>query len=113
MSTARILTSLLVVSAILANIEQIPFAYWGLVLVVLGLVAGAMSEDAGQVTQRMVIYLVAIALPTIAGSLNEIPMIGHWVNHVLGDLATGIQGMAVAIFMVALWGRIMPPARPY
>ena len=72
-----------------------------------------MSEDAGQVTQRMVIYLVAIALPTIAGSLNEIPMIGHWVNHVLGDLATGIQGMAVAIFMVALWGRIMPPARPY
>ena len=55
MSTSRILTILLVVAAILASIPAISMQYWHLILVVLGLVAGAMSEDAGQVTQRMVI----------------------------------------------------------
>jgi hypothetical protein len=113
MSTSRILTILLVVAAILASIPAISMQYWHLILVVLGLVAGAMSEDAGQVTQRMVIYLVALALPEIAKSMGAIPEIGDHITRALTHLALGIQGMAVAIFMMALWGRIMPPARPY
>ena len=47
MSSDRILLILIVVVSILAAIPQlaVQFAYWGMVLVVLGLVAGGMGEN--------------------------------------------------------------------
>ena len=103
----RILVCLLVVVAILAAIPQAMFLPWGLVLVLLGLVAGALGKF-GDATDRIVIYVAAIALPVFSDSLDAIPTIGPWVNQVLDHLATGVQGMAVAILVVALYGRIMP-----
>ena len=108
--TDRILVSLLVVVAILAAIPQAMFLPWGIVLVLLGLIAGAMGK-AGDTTDRIVIYVAAFALPVFSDSLDVIPTIGPWVNQVLDHLATGIQGMAVAIFVVAIYGRIIPGAK--
>ena len=106
----RILVSLLVVVAILAAIPQAMFLPWGIVLVLLGLIAGAMGKS-GDATDRIVIYVAAFALPVFSNSLDVIPTIGPWVNQVLDHLATGIQGMAVAIFVVAIYGRIIPGAK--
>jgi len=107
MRAERILVALLVVVAVVAAIPQLAFAPWGIVLVVLGLVAGAIGKS-GNVMDRMVIYLAAIALPVFSNSLDVIPIIGPLVNQVLQHLSTGIQGMAVTILMVAIYGRIMP-----
>lgn len=107
MNSDRILVALLVVVAVVAAIPQLAFAPWGIALVVLGLVAGAMGQS-GNVMDRVVIYLAAIALPVFSNSLDVIPVIGPLVNQVLQHLSTGIQGMAVAILVVAIYGRIMP-----
>jgi hypothetical protein len=108
--SSRILVSLLVVVAILAAIPQAMFAPWGLVLVLLGLIAGAMGKF-DSAADRTVIYVAAIALPVFSDSLDVIPAIGPWVNQVLDGVATGIQGMAVAIIVLAIYGRIVPGSR--
>ena len=106
----RILVTLLVVVAIVAAIPQAMFAPWGLVLVVLGLIAGALGNSSNAI-DRILIYVLAIALPAFSDSLNAIPTIGPWVNQVLDNLATGVQGMAVAIVVIAIYGRLMPGAK--
>jgi hypothetical protein len=106
----RILVCLLVVVAILATIPQAMFLPWGIVLVLLGLIAGAMGQS-GDAADRTVIYVAAIALPVFSNSLDVIPTVGPWVNQVLDYVATGIQGMAVAIFVVAIYGRLMPGSK--
>ena len=72
MNSDRILVALLVVVAVVAAIPQLAFAPWGIALVVLGLVAGAMGQS-GNVMDRVVIYLAAIALPVFSNSLDVIP----------------------------------------
>ena len=110
MSSDRILLILIVVVSILAVIPQLAaqFAYWGLVLVVLGLVAGGMGEYGSDMTQRILIYVIAVSLTQITGSLDAIPTVGPWVGHVLNNMATGIQGIAIAVFVLAMYERIMP-----
>ena len=107
----RILLTLIVVVAILGTIpavaEAVPYA--GLALVILGLVAGVMGESP-DVSQRTAIYVVAVALPLISDSLDAIAVVGPWVNSVLDGVATGIQGMAVALVLMQLKARIMPAA---
>lgn len=110
MNLERILMILIVVAAILTAIPQIPVPgqIWGVILVVLGLVAGLTSPSADDITQRLVVYVIAALLPTISNSLDPIWVVGPWVNSVLDNLATGIQGMAIGLLLMALRGRIMP-----
>ena len=79
---------------------QVEADYPRLVADAVPLGGGALGES-GDATDRIVIYVAAFALPVFLDSLDVIPTIGPWVNQVLDDLATGIQGMAVAIFVVA------------
>ena len=108
----RILLALIVVVAILGTVpaiaEAVPYA--GLALVVLGLVAGFMGSDNADVNQRTVIYVVAVTLPIFSDSLDAIAVVGPWVNSVLDGVATGVQGMAVALVLMQLKARIMPAA---
>ena len=106
MNSERILLALLLVVAVLAAIPQIDIpmiagkSTLGLILVVLGLIGGALGNY-GNATDRIVVYVAAIAVPEFAGSLDAIPtVVGPWVHQVLAHVATGIQGMAVSIFVV-------------
>lgn len=111
MNDERILVYLLVVVAILAAIPQSAmFLPWGIFLVLLGLIGGLRGES-GDAADRTVIYVAAFALPVFSDSLDVIPTIGPWVNQVLDHFALGIQGMAVAIFVMAIYGRLMPGAK--
>ena len=107
MNSERILLCLVIVVAILASIPQISIPQVGLILVVLGLIGGALGNY-GNATDRIVIYLAAIAVPVFAGSLDAIPVVGPLVHQVLGHVATGIQGMSVSIFVLAIYGRLVP-----
>ena len=57
--------------AILACIPQIPFAYWPLVLVVIGLVYGGMHAEDDLLT-RLGYIVIAAALPLVADNLDSI-----------------------------------------
>ena len=110
MSSDRILLILIVVVSILAAIPQIAstFAMWGLVLVLLGLIAGFMGGYASDSTQRILIYVVAAFIGGIANSLDSIMVVGPWLNAVIDNMQIGIRGIAVAVFMLAMYERIMP-----
>ena len=110
MNLERILMILILAAAILAAVPQIPVPgeIWGVILVVVGLVAGVTATSMDDITQRVAVYVIAAVLPTISNSLDTIWVVGPWVNTVLDHLATGIQGMAIGVLFMALWGRIMP-----
>ena len=112
MNLERILTLLILVVAILAAIPQIPVAagIWGVALVLIGLASGLMSP-AGDITQRIAIYVIAATLPTISNALDPIWVVGPWVNTVLDSMATGIQGMALGLFLMAFKDRVLPAAQ--
>lgn len=103
----RIVLIALIAIAVLASIPQIPVnaQIWGAVLVIIGLVAGVMLnyED---VMQRLMVYVIAAVLPTISDSLDNIWVVGPWVNTLLDNLATGLQGMALGLFAMALLARL-------
>ena len=111
MNLERILLIVVVAVAVLAAIPQVPVdaSIWGLILVLAGLVAGVMNSN-DDASERLLVYVIAVALPTIAGSLDSIPVVGPWVGAVLGSVATGLQGLAVGLFLMALKNRLMPAA---
>ena len=93
--------------ALLASIQQIPVdaQIWGAILVIVGIVGGVMLAYQN-VIDRVLIYVVAVALPIFDDSLNNIWVVGPWINTLLDNLATGIQGLAVGVLVMGLLARI-------
>ncbi len=96
----------LIALGVLASIPQIPVSadLWATILVIVGVIAGVMVkyEDVGQ---RTLIYVVAVAAPMFSDNLDVIPVIGPWVNGLIDNIAVGIAGMAVALFLTGLIAR--------
>ena len=90
-----------VLVAVIAAVAPDVFAYFPLVLVLLGLVAGFMRpiED---VPTRVLYYVLAVALPSIADNLDAVPGIGAYANSFLDQLAVVVAGVAIANFIVAM-----------
>ena len=95
------------VLALLASIPQIPLEadLWGALLVIIGLVGGVMLNYPDLV-QRVLVYVIAATLATLANSLDYIWVVGPWVNIFLDNFATGIQGMAIGLFIIGMISRI-------
>ena len=81
--------------------------YWPLILVLLGLVHGFASREMDR-TIIVTVLVAAVALPTIADSLDAIPTIGSYLNAIIDNFAIAIAGYAVACFVWDIWSRIMP-----
>ena len=90
-----------VLVAVIAAVAPDVFAYFPLVLVLLGLVAGLMRpvED---VSRRVALYVLAAMLPGIADNLDAVPGIGAYANSFLDQLAVVVAGVAIANFIVAM-----------
>ena len=106
MNQERLYIIALIVVALLASIPQIPVdaALWGAILVIVGIVGGVMVNYE-ELMQRIVIYIVAAVLPIIDDSLGYIPVVGDWLNGYFDHVATGVQGMAMGLFVMALIAR--------
>ena len=114
--------TLLLVSVVLAAVATLlpdMFAYYGLVLVLLGLVMG-IANPIEDVATRVAIYVLAVLLPVIAdaggdpargtpndGVLMDIPVLGEFLVGFLGNLATVIAGVAIASFLLVLYKGLM------
>ena len=81
--------------------------YWPLILVLLGLVHGFASREMDR-TIIVTVLVAAVALPTIADSLDAIPTIGSYLNAIIDNFAIAIAGYAIACFAWDIWSRIMP-----
>ena len=112
MNQERIFISALLVLAVLASIPQIPVdaQIWGVILVVVGIVGGVITnyED---LSQRLIVYVVAVALPVFSNSLDAIWVVGPWVNTLLDNVAIGLQGTAVGLFAMGMVGRLTGPTK--
>lgn len=106
MNQERIYILAIAAVALLASIPQIPLdaGIWGAILVIIGLVGGVMLNYPEPI-QRVLVYVVAATLATLANSLDHIWVVGPWVNGFLDNVATGIQGMAVGLIIMGLIAR--------
>ena len=81
MKSERILFSALVVVAILGAIPQLANPAWLTILVLLGLIGGAMAGNP-EPSERVLVYVLAGSLPYFSNNLDQIPAIGAWLNLV-------------------------------
>ena len=94
--------------AILAVVPAVPGGeYAALILVGLGLISGFMNPEDDLLT-RLALIVVAVALPTVANSLDAIPVVGGFVNSILDNVAVAIAGIVVANVLLQIYGRLMP-----
>ena len=108
MSSDRILMILMTAVAILAVVPAVPGGeYAALILVGLGLISGFMNPEDDLLT-RLVLIVLAVALPTIANSLDAIPVVGGFVNNILDNVAVAIAGIVVANVLLQIYARLMP-----
>lgn len=107
MKQEQLFLIVLLVVALLASIPQIPVdaQIWSAILAIVGIVAGVVVNY-GDLHQRTVIYVLAFAITVFDNSLDAIWVIGPWLNMLLDHVATGIQGMAVGLFAMALIARL-------
>ena len=108
MSSDRILMILMTAVAILAVVPAVPGGeYAALILVGLGLISGFMNPEDDLLT-RLALIVVAVALPTVANSLDAIPVVGGFVNSILDNVAVAIAGIVVANVLLQIYARLMP-----
>ena len=107
MKQERIYLAVLLVISVLASIPQIAIEaqLWAAILAIVGILAGVMIAYT-ELTERTLIYVLAIALPVFSDCLDAIWVVGPWLNTLLDNMAMGIQGMAVGLFAVALLARL-------
>ena len=95
------ITILGILVAILAVFVEQVGAHAGLALVVLGLISGFMSPVA-DMAGRMAYTVAAVAMPTVANSMDAIPAVGAPLNAIIDNIAVMLAGMVVANFLLAV-----------
>lgn len=95
--------ALYIVIAIVAGFVTLGAFNVGLVLLVLGLIAGLSMPR-----ERLVLAMVAVlALPLIGSALSQIPAIGTQLNTVMSNLQTGVAGAAATALAIMLYELVM------
>ncbi|MDG2421065.1 MAG: hypothetical protein P8N40_05150 [Gammaproteobacteria bacterium] len=105
MNLEKSLMAAMVLIAIAASVVTIPYS--ALILLLLGIVSSIMSPVT-EIVERTAYLIVAVAAPNAADNLNEIPMIGEYLNTSIDGIAIAAAGMWVASFTIALINRIKP-----
>ncbi len=106
MSSDRIMVLVAVVAAVLAVFVS-AFAYWALVLLVLGLVYGFMHTETDLV-RASAYTIAAIGLPIVANQLDVIPVVGGYLNSIIDMFAIAIAGNVIANWIMDMKNRIIP-----
>jgi hypothetical protein len=92
MDAKKIVLILGLLVALLAAFVNIP--YVGLVLLVLGLVKGVIGVAD---SDRILFLVMAVALGSVAGSLDVVPELGHILTAILMNVSAFISAAALAV----------------
>jgi|TARA_B110000495_G_C22433701_1_gene272902 hypothetical protein len=101
MNVGKIVTQLAVLAAVLVGVG-VPIPEAGIVIAVLGGVAGYYSED------RQGLLIGAIALSIVAGGLGAIPAVGGYITGIVEALAGVAAAGAVVSLLVATFEKVKP-----
>ena len=101
MNANQMITILGILVAILAVFVEQVGAHAGLVLVALGLISGFINPVA-DMAGRMAYTIAAVAMPTVANSMDAIPAVGAPLNAIIDNIAVMLAGMVVANFLLAV-----------
>lgn len=103
----RVVIGVTALVAVIAGVAPgvLPDSATGLILVLAGLIWGAMAVDAEDSVQFLA---VAIAVGAAAGSdvLNHIPAVGMMLDGVLGGLSVALYGGVASVAAVRLVNRL-------
>ncbi len=81
----------------------VSFPHAGLLMVFLGLVIGFIGVPE---ERRILYFIMAVTLATVAGTLGPIPMVGEYLTAILTNLSTVINAGAVAVILVIVYERV-------
>lgn len=104
MSMDRILMVIAVLLALVAAF--VVLEWWALILVFLGLLNGFFSQLT-DMAARTADTVAAIALPTLAKTLDAIPVAGPCLNAIIDNFAVIIAGIVIANFLLVIVSRLM------
>lgn len=88
--------------AVIAALIKIP--YIALLLVLLGLVKGAVYVDE---SDQLFFMVLAVALASVAGSLDVIPGLGPYLTAMLTNISAFISTAALAVILKFFMRKIM------
>ncbi len=100
MNAQKIVYILGLLVVLIAGLVTIPYA--AVAIAILGLITGAMVEEA----ERTWVLIVAIALATVANTLDAIPGIGPYLTAILTNLAALAGAAVVAVIVRKIYERI-------
>ena len=104
MNLDKILMIIIVVLAVASAFIAVPMG--GLALLVAGLVMGGMNPL--ESADRTAYLLFAFAGPTVANSLDVIPVVGAYVNTIIDGIAAAAAGAWAASLIRSLVDRVKP-----
>lgn len=105
----RIIVGLAVIAAVIQGLwsELVPHDILPLVLVVLGLVYGAMALDAEDATGYLVLA-IAVGAASGADVLGNIPEVGTHLDAIVDQISVALYAAVITVLAIRTWNRLMP-----
>lgn len=104
MSPLKVVRLLTLAIAIIGAFVAIPEA--ALVMILIGVALGFLSDQADK-DNRTFFLIFAIALASMPGAVDALPVIGGYVTAILGNLSDIISAAAVAVILMVIKDRVM------
>jgi hypothetical protein len=104
MSPLKVVRLLALAIAVIGAFVAIPEA--ALVMILIGVALGFLSDQADK-DNRTFFLIFAIALASMSGAVDALPVIGGYVTAILGNLSDIVSAAAVAVILMVIKDRVM------
>jgi|TARA_B100000767_G_scaffold195816_1_gene182825 hypothetical protein len=104
MSPLKVVRLLTLAIAVIGAFVAIPEA--ALVMILIGVALGFLSDQADK-DNRTFFLIFAIALASMSGAVDGLPVIGGYVTAILGNLSDIVSAAAVAVILMVIKDRVM------
>ena len=104
MSLLKVVRLLALAIAVIGAFVAIPEA--ALIMILIGVALGFLSDQADK-DNRTFFLIFAIALASMSGAVDTLPVIGGYVTAILGNLSDIVSAAAVAVILMVIKDRVM------
>lgn len=104
MSPLKVVRLLTLAIAVIGAFVTIPEAL--LVMILIGVALGFLSDQADK-DNRTFFLIFAIALASVSGAIDGLPVIGGYVTAILDNLSDIVSAAAVAVILMVIKDRVM------
>lgn len=104
MNPLKVVRLLTLAIAVIGAFVAIPEA--ALVMILIGVALGFLSDQADK-DNRTFFLIFAIALASMSGAVDGLPVIGGYVTAILSNLSDIVSAAAVAVILMVIKDRVM------